>query len=159
LAGSVTALAAALALVFFYVPRLDVADELVAGHVRSLLASHLVDIATSDRHVVKPWFAGKVDFAPPVFDFADHGFPLVGGRLDYVHGRVVAALVYRRHQHIINVFVWPEGSGPVITRELRHDGYNVAAWEQGGLELWAVSDVEPADLQQLRAEFAAQARQ
>ncbi len=159
-AGSVTALAAALAFMFFiHMPRLEVADELVAGHVRSLLATHLVDVATSDRHVVKPWFAGKVDFSPPVLELADRGFPLVGGRLDYVQGRVVAAVVYRRRQHIINVFVWPAGAHPAGAHVLRHDGYNVAAWVQGGLQLWAVSDVDPADLQQLRALFTAQSTQ
>jgi len=133
-------------------------DQLVASHVRSLLASHLIDVATSDRHVVKPWFNGKIDFAPPVVDLANQGFPLVGGRLDYADKRVVAALVYRRNAHIINLFVMP-ARAQTFAWPIRHapTSYAVVHWTRGGLEFWAVSDLEARELEAFHQDFAARA--
>jgi anti-sigma factor RsiW len=123
--------------------------EVVAAHVRSLQANHLVDVASTDRHTVKPWFAGKLDFAPQVEDLSAQGYPLAGGRLDYVDGRSVAALVYRRRQHTVNVFTWPE-SGPDRGPRLESlQGYNVVHWKHAGMEWWAISDASAADLEEL----------
>jgi anti-sigma factor RsiW len=123
--------------------------------VRSTLAQHLVDVETSDRHTVKPWFNGKVDFAPPVFDLADAGFPLVGGRLDYLDDRVVAALVYRRNKHVVNLFVWPAKPDVLPARNVAPPaGYSIVHWAAGGLQFWAVSDVEPRDLEAFHQAFA-----
>jgi anti-sigma factor RsiW len=134
----------------------QVERELVASHVRSLLANHLTDVQTSDKHVVKPWFNGRIDFAPPVPELAGQGFPLAGGRLDYVEGKVVAALVYRRRLHTINVFVWPKkGAAILATRADRRDGYSLVEWTRGGLEFWAVSDIDPTELRQFQQDFAA----
>ena len=149
------ALAATLMLMLTLPPRPGTAleAELVADHVRSLQVSHLTDVATSDRHVVKPWFNGKIDFDPPVIELADRGFPLAGGRLDYVRGKVVPALVYRRRQHVINLFVWPEHDRADHVGTHRFQGYSLVYWTRGGLEFWAVSDIDPADLQAFRDAF------
>lgn len=130
--------------------RLD--DELIAGHVRSLQVQHLTDVQTSNEHVVKPWFNGKIDFSPPVPDLAAQGFPLAGGRLDYVGGHTVAALVYKRRLHTINLFVWPSSGGE---RRVHKDGYSIDEWTEGGLRYAAVSDIAPGDLDQFRRGFIA----
>jgi anti-sigma factor RsiW len=128
--------------------------ELVSGHVRSLMVDHLVDVASSDQHTVKPWFNGKVDFAPPVTDFTAEGFPLVGGRVDYIAGRPVAVLIYRRRQHTINVFIWPSAKDDAEQpRPAAFEGYHLLRWSASGLTFWAVSDVNSADLESLAQLF------
>ena len=124
-------------------------DEIVSGHVRSLMADHLTDVASSDKHTVKPWFDGKLDFSPAVVDLADHGFPLVGGRLDYLRNRSVAALVYARQKHFINLFVWPSTrDGGVGEPKLSRHGFNVIHWKASEMTYWAVSDLNPAELEE-----------
>lgn len=132
----------------------DLARQLVGGHVRSLLANHLVDVVTSDQHVVKPWFNGRIDFSPATPDLKAQGFPLVGGRLDYIGGRVVPAIVYHRRLHTINLFAWPIGD-PVPTATTAPDGYHLRHWQQGGLDYWAVSDIGEGDLAQFEQAFKA----
>jgi anti-sigma factor RsiW len=125
------------------------AEQIVANHIRSLQPGHLFDVQSTDQHTVKPWFDGKLDFAPPVSDLADKGFPLVGGRLDYLDHRDVAALVYQRQKHLINVFIWPDESKTTKLPELRTiRGYNLVFWQENGMNFCAASDLNAAELEQ-----------
>jgi anti-sigma factor RsiW len=151
--------AAIIALTF--VPRLQrpgadqlLATQLIASHVRSLMANHLTDVASSDQHTVKPWLDAKLDFAPPVVDLSSEGFPLVGGRLDYLDNRPVAALVYQRRKHFINLFVWPGETGAARpTMAMSHEGYQLLHWADSDFNYWAVSDVNVNDLQLFKQQF------
>ena len=133
----------------------DLARQLVDSHVRSLLAEHLVDVVSSDRHTVKPWFVGKIDAAPPVVELAAQGFPLAGGRLDYLDRRVVAALVYRHGRgHVVNLFVWPNpGAADSAPTAETEEGYRLLHWVWSGLEFWAVGDIDLSELQAFQAAY------
>jgi len=124
------------------------AHEVLAAHVRSLMApGRLNDVESTDQHTVKPWFAGKLDFTPPVRDLAAEGFPLAGGRLDYVDGRTVAEMTYRRRLHAVGLFVWPEPrEGDAAIKQRTLNGYSLATWHRGGMRYWAVTDAAPIEL-------------
>jgi anti-sigma factor RsiW len=124
------------------------AREVVNDHLRSLTVNHLTDVLSSNQHTVKPWFDGRLDFAPPVQDLAAQGFPLVGGRLDYLDNRQVAAVVYRRRQHVINLFILPaEPANDTQPVAQVRAGYNIVAWSRSGMAYWAVSSLSAAELE------------
>jgi anti-sigma factor RsiW len=142
--------------VWFLAPRAQpapttvIATELVDAHVRSLQPGHLSDVISTDQHTVKPWFDGKLDFIPPVNDYVDQGFPLLGGRLDVLNAHDVAALVYGRRKHVVNLFVWPARNGAIDDAFGSRDGYNWLAWRKGDMSFELVSDVSLADLRELQ---------
>jgi anti-sigma factor RsiW len=124
------------------------AQEIVASHVRSTIGGRLVDVPSSDRHTVRPWFNGKLDFSPEVKDLAAEGFPLSGGRVDYVGGRTVAVLVYRSGNHDIDLYLWPAGTGG--DSETQRNGFTILHWTEGGMTAWAISDVAREELLRFR---------
>jgi anti-sigma factor RsiW len=125
------------------------AQEVLSSHLRSLMGTHLLDVPSSDQHTVKPWFNGKLNFSPDVKDFASQGFRLVGGRIEYLDDRPVAALVYQRRQHFINLFMWPgPSSSSSGYSEMKRSGYNFVSWSEDGMTCWAVSDLQTSELEQ-----------
>lgn len=146
--GAGAALAATIVLTVLPLGRQDMVTALVDDHVRALQPGHLLDIVSTNQHNVKPWFDGKLDFAPPVRNLAAAGFPLLGGRLDYLHGRSVAVLVYSRGKHLVELFVWPASGGADVPASAAHSGYNVIQWTTNGMSLSAVSDLDAAGLQE-----------
>src|SRR6184192_3702992 len=143
------------------VPRLQrpgadqfLATQLIASHVRSLMANHLTDVASSDQHTVKPWLDAKLDFAPAVVDLSPKGFPLIGGRLDYLDNRSVAALIYQRRKHFINFFVWPAGADAArSTKAMTREGYQLLHWKDSDFNYWAVPDVNSINLKILKSKY------
>jgi anti-sigma factor (TIGR02949 family) len=133
-------------------PARSLETELLASHIRSLMPGHLTDVASTNQHQVKPWFNGRLDLSPAVPNLDSLGFPLLGGRLDYVDGRRVAAVAYGRRQHIINVYSWPS-AGHEAPRTASAQGYNLEEWQTGGIEYWAVSDVNRPELDEFIARF------
>jgi anti-sigma factor RsiW len=150
--GSGFAVAACLALAVLLPHASELPEAVVSDHIRALQPGHLMDVVSTDQHTVKPWFDGRLDFAPPVKDLQRTGFPLTGGRLDYLAGKPVAALIYQRRQHVIDLYVWPDGGeldhGP---SEGSRSGYNYVRWSESGMAFWAVSDLAVNEL----ADFAA----
>ncbi len=128
-------------------------DAILASHVRSLMPGHLTDVASNNQHNVKPWFNGRIDLSPPVPPLDSAGFVLDGGRLDYVGGRTVAAIVYQRRQHVVNVFTWPEPGDDSAPSVVTTQGYHLVTWRSGGVVFWAASDLNEAELAKFVALF------
>jgi anti-sigma factor RsiW len=153
--GAAGAIAASLAILTFAPMNAPspVDAELISSHVRSLQPGHLTDVETTNQHIVKPWFNGRIDFSPPVPELADQGFPLAGGRLDSIDGKTVAAIVYLRRLHTVNLFVWP--AKQAASRSFVKDGFAASEWSRNGLRYAAVSDISPSDLDQFQRLFVA----
>lgn len=151
--GAGAALAAVIVLAVLPLGRQDMIAALVDDHVRALQPGHLLDVVSTSQHTVKPWFDGKLDFAPPVKNLAAEGFPLLGGRLDYLHGRSVAVLVYSRGRHLVELFVWPVSGSVDEPVNAAHRGYNVIHWTANGMSFSAVSDLDAAGLQEFVREW------
>jgi len=135
--------------------RQQLAQDIISNHVRSLMANHMLDVVSTDQHTVKPWFNGKLDFSPPVKNLAEQEFPLIGGRLDYLSGRSVAALVFQRHKHVINLFIWPareKDSEPTSLTPIQ--GYNLIHWSDADMAFWAVSDLNEKELMEFVQDYA-----
>ena len=132
------------------------AEQVIAGYARSVLTNHVADVATSDRHTVKPWLSSKLAFSPAVADLGAAGFPLIGGRIDYLDNRPVAALVYGHRQHLINLFVWPDQKSDRTTRmqTSSQQGYHLLHWSDAGMRYWIVSDASPADIRTFAEAYA-----
>jgi anti-sigma factor RsiW len=162
--GLAAAIMLAAIIVLNVVPRLQrpgtdqlLATQLIASHVRSLMANHLTDVASSDQHTVKPWLDAKLDFAPAVVDLSEKGFPLIGGRLDYLENRPVAALIYQRRKHFINLFVWPAGADAAgATKAMTRQGYQLFHWVDSDFNYWAISDINAKELQEFKQLFEEQ---
>jgi anti-sigma factor RsiW len=152
--GTLATAAALITIMLFVIPshrEATLTAELIDAHVRSLQPGHLFDVQSTDQHTVKPWFDGKLDFIPPVADYSAQGFPLVGGRLDVVDGHNVAALVYARRKHFINIFIWPERNKESIPeRSGSRQGYNWLAGQSGDMQIYLISDVAASDLRELK---------
>jgi anti-sigma factor RsiW len=156
-AVAATALATWVAALVHFAPAADeaIAEQVVSAHARSVVTAHVADVASSDQHTVKPWLSARLDYSPPVTDLTGAGFPLVGGRLDYLDNRPVAALVFRHRQHVIDLFVWPEASGAAARlHNASRRGFNVVHWSANGMAFWAVSDVNASDLKTFAETYA-----
>ena len=143
----------------FFVP---VLNEIADSHIRSLIGNHLVDVASSDQHTVRPWFEGKVDFAPPVPDLSARGFEIIGGRFSYIAGHPAATLVYLSRKHYISLFIWPLGAGHPTDYSIRFErqpaqrGYEVLRWNSGSMSYWAISEIRPEELRDFAKAFASE---